>query len=141
MLAVVFGFKKLQKYFLCIAVIVIVTDHKPVIPIFNKPLIKALQCLQSMLLKIQQYSTNLVYKTDTPLKIADAPSQTSIDENENLFFFFLYSTTNMLRQRKLSHFKLNVLKCKLANDSILKKSYYMKSNMDIQNRQRIWKIQ
>ena len=64
----------------------VITDHQPLIPIFNKPLAKAPRRLQHMLLKLQTYDIKLVHKPGSKLVISDtlsrAPLQHGLDEIE-----------------------------------------------------------
>ncbi|KAF2887889.1 hypothetical protein ILUMI_18285 [Ignelater luminosus] len=62
--------------------VVVQTDHKPLVAIFNKPLVSALLRLQRMLMKIQRYDIELHYVPGKYLYLADTPSRaTSTDNN------------------------------------------------------------
>ena len=50
------------------------TDHKPLVLIMQKPLIKAPSRLQRMLLKIQRYNVKLKYKQGKHMYVADTLS-------------------------------------------------------------------
>lgn len=54
---------------------VVETDHKPLISIFKKPLIKCPARLQRMLIRLQKYDFKVVYKPGKDLFIADALSR------------------------------------------------------------------
>lgn len=67
--------------------VTIETDHKPLINIFKKPLLTAPARLQRMLLMLQPYSFNLIYKPGKELLLADALSrayQNDYDRNFEL---------------------------------------------------------
>ena len=55
--------------------ITVESDHKPLEAIFLKPLSQAPSRLQKMLLQLQAYDINLVYKKDSEMYIADALSR------------------------------------------------------------------
>lgn len=74
LLAIVFGCKRFHQYIYGKHV-VIETDHKPLEAIFNKPLSQAPSRLQRMLLQLQGYDIELVYKKGTEMYIADALSR------------------------------------------------------------------
>ena len=93
MLAVVYGLDKFRHYTygrdVCI-----VTDHKPLISIVQKPLAKAPKRLQSLLLRAQEYNFTLMYKPGSSIPIADALSRIPMDDKQkpsvehinNIFF-------------------------------------------------------
>ena len=54
--------------------ITVQTDHKPLESIFKKSLLSAPKRLQRMLLQLQRYSLNIVYKPGKELFIADTLS-------------------------------------------------------------------
>lgn len=56
------------------------TDHKPLEPIFTKPLASAPKRLQMMLLHLQQYNLTVRYKKGKDLHLADTLSRAYIQE-------------------------------------------------------------
>jgi len=74
LLAIVFGCKRFHQYIYGKRV-VIETDHKPLEAIFNEPLSQAPSRLQRMLLQLQGYDIDLMYKKGTEMYIADALSR------------------------------------------------------------------
>ena len=52
-----------------------VTDHKPLVAICSKPLSKAPKRLQSMLLKVQEYNFEIVFKPGSEISVADTLSR------------------------------------------------------------------
>ncbi len=58
------------------------TDHQPLITILKKPLHIASACLQSMMLKLQRYSLNVIYKWGKELFAADALSRAHLSSTE-----------------------------------------------------------
>lgn len=61
-LSIVFACRRFHYYLYGRGEITAETDHKPLISIFNKPLLSAPKQLQSMLLTLQNYSLKVVYK-------------------------------------------------------------------------------
>lgn len=59
------------------------TNHKPLIPIFSKPLIDTPPRLQRMLLSLQKYDINLQYRPGKELIIADSLSRANSPEVYN----------------------------------------------------------
>ena len=51
------------------------TDHKPLVAICSKPLSKAPKRLQSMLLKVQEYNFEVVFKPGCDIPVADTLSR------------------------------------------------------------------
>ena len=79
MLSVVFGLVKFHHYTYGRKVDV-VTDHKPLVAIKNKPLSKAPSRLQAMLLKAQKYNYTLTYKPGTEIPVADTLSRAPLPD-------------------------------------------------------------
>ena len=61
LLAVVFALDKFDQYVYGRQVIV-KTDHKPLLPIMKKAILQAPKRLQRMLLQLQRYDINLIYR-------------------------------------------------------------------------------
>lgn len=74
LLAVLFACKRFNDYIFGKSVIV-ETDHQPLISIMKKPLHMAPIRLQRMMLSLQRYSIELIYKKGKDLHIADALSR------------------------------------------------------------------
>ena len=74
LLAIVFGCKRFHQYVYG-KTITVETDHKPLESIFRKPLSQAPSRLQKMLMQIQEYDINLVYKKGCEMYLADALSR------------------------------------------------------------------
>ena len=83
MLAIVYGLKKFHIYAYG-RDIDIITDHKPLVSIVQKPLSKAPRRLQHMLLKIQEYNYKLHFKNGKEMHISDALSRSPLKNNENV---------------------------------------------------------
>ncbi|GJQ73141.1 hypothetical protein Trydic_g1768 [Trypoxylus dichotomus] len=75
MLSIVLACEKSHQYIYGRTDVTIETDRRPLVMIYNKPLIQAPARLQRMLIKLQQYSFNLVYKKSKELYIADTLSR------------------------------------------------------------------
>ena len=79
--AVVYGLEKFHNYAFGRKVY-IYTDHLPLISISKKPLLKAPKRLQSMLLKIQEYDYELIYKAGKSIPVADALSRAPVENSK-----------------------------------------------------------
>ena len=80
MLAIVFGINKFNQYIYGKQVSV-ETDHKPLESLFKKPLSKAPQRIQRMMLRVQQYDLKVNYVPGNQLLIADTLSRASQSES------------------------------------------------------------
>jgi hypothetical protein len=83
MLAIVYGLNKFHHYVYGREVIVY-TDHKPLVNINQKALSKAPKRLQSLMLKIQDYTFKLIYKPGNSIPVADALSRAPADKSEHV---------------------------------------------------------
>lgn len=83
LLAIVYGCTKFHQYIFG-QNITVETDHKPLITIFKKSLRDVPSRLQRMLLKIQKYDLNVIYKPGKKLLIADTLSRAAVDYNNEL---------------------------------------------------------
>ena len=79
LLAVVFGCERLNHYVYGRPVEVD-SDHKPLVSITKKPLIKYLPRLQRLLLRIQKYDINITYEPGKYMYVADTLSRASLNE-------------------------------------------------------------
>ena len=79
MLAVVYGLEQFHHYTHGRKVNVF-TDHKPLISIFQKPLVKAPKRLQNLLLRAQQYDFSIKYKPGNEIPFANALSRAPTDK-------------------------------------------------------------
>ena len=87
MLAIVFGCKKFHDYIYGLPDITVETDHKPLQNILQKPLYMAPAHLQHMMMSIQKYLINVIYKPGKELLIADTLSRAPLpDEADDLQF-------------------------------------------------------
>ena len=82
LLAVVFACKKFNHYIYG-REITVETDHQPLITILRKPLNSAPTRLQKMMLQLQRYNINIVYKRGKELYIADTLSRAYLPETED----------------------------------------------------------
>lgn len=74
-LSIVFACQRFHYYLYGRGDVTAETDHKPLIAIFNKPLLSAPKRLQSMLLTLQGYSLNVVYKPGPEMFLSDTLSR------------------------------------------------------------------
>ena len=80
LLAVLFGCERFQS-FVDGSEVTIISDHKPLERIMKKPLSKAPAILQRMLLRLQRYSLNLLYKPGRDMIFADTLSRAHLKED------------------------------------------------------------
>ena len=80
--AVVFACTKFHDYIFNKSVTV-ETDHKPLVTIFKKFLDKAPARLQSMLMKLQKYNLEVIYKRGKDMHLANALSPVHIPGQNN----------------------------------------------------------
>ncbi|KAF2895771.1 hypothetical protein ILUMI_10404 [Ignelater luminosus] len=110
--------------------VVVQTDHKPLVAIFNKPLVFPPLRLQRMLMKIQKYDIELHYVPGKYLCLADTLSRATstdnkITESEDKFDEIveahhitsspLYPQSNGLVERNVQIVKNSLIKAKQAN--------------------------
>lgn len=79
MLAVVYGLEKFHHYTYG-RFVNVVTDHKPLVYIREKPLFRAPKRLQAMLMRTQEYHYKLSHKSGKDIPMADALSRAPVDE-------------------------------------------------------------
>ena len=77
-LGITFGCKKFHQYVFGLPDLTLETDHKPLIPLSQKPLSEMTPRIQRLMLKLQQYSYKLEWTAGTNLYIADALSRANI---------------------------------------------------------------
>jgi len=89
----VFGLERLDYYVYARQGVAVETDHKPLLAICKKSLISAPKRLQRMLLRLQRYNYDLVYRPETQLVLADTlsrayPPATPIDQQKSATTFW-----------------------------------------------------
>ena len=113
LLAVVFACKRFHQYVYG-KTITVESDHKPLEAILKKPLSQAPSRLQKMLMQLQAYDINLVYKKGSEMYIADALSRAFPPEiipeqfEEDIAserFIHLMSSESYVTDRKLQTIK------------------------------------
>lgn len=119
MLPVVFSCEKFHQYLFANGDITIETDHRLLISIFSKPLVKTPPRLQRMLLKLQPYQFKLVYKPGKELKIADALSRTYIDEEYEFAKDIDLHICSIIKNLPVSDLKIEKIKQIIETDSHL----------------------
>ena len=84
LLAVVFGCERFNHYVYGRPVDVD-SDHKPLVPITKKQLVKSPPRLQRLLLRLQQYDINIAYVTGRYMHVAHTLSRASLNEQPTHF--------------------------------------------------------
>ena len=103
MLAVTYGLEKFHHYTFGRQVFV-VTDHKPLVSISNKPLSKAPKRLQNLLMRAQRYTFELRWSPGTEIPVADVLSRAPVQKpsEEELIHCV---TENGLRDERLQQIR------------------------------------
>ena len=103
MLAVTYGLEKFHHYTFGRQVFV-VTDHKPLVSISNKPLSKAPKRLQNLLMRAQRYTFELRWSPGTEIPVADVLSRAPLQKpsEEELIHCV---TENGLRDERLQQIR------------------------------------
>nr|CAI5828457.1 unnamed protein product [Callosobruchus analis] len=118
--AIVFACGKMH-YFIYGFEITIQTDHKPLIPIFNKDLDKASARLQRMLLKLLKYNIKITYLPGKDMLVADALSRSYIGESvadDPEMTHIVHSLSNNI---PMSEEKKDIFRKAIDSDPILSK--------------------
>ena len=74
-LSIVFACQRFHYYLYGRELVTAETDHKPLVSIFNKPLLNAPKRFQSMLMTLQSYNLQVVYKPGPEMFISDTLSR------------------------------------------------------------------
>ena len=77
-LAITFGCQKFAQYVSRREKVNVKTDHKPLQSVFKKSLLSAPCRLQRMLLRLQRYNLEMVYKPGSQMLVADHLSRVSL---------------------------------------------------------------
>ena len=77
-----FGCEKFSQYISRRDKVTVASDHKPLKSIFKKSLLHALMRLQRMMLQLQQYNLDVVYKPGSQMFVADHLSRAVLSETE-----------------------------------------------------------
>ena len=107
MLAVVFGCTKFHDYIYGVPNVKVESDHKPLEAILKNPLCQAPLRLQRMIMTVQKYSINVVYRPGKQLVLADTLSRAFLQDDETLEEIF---DVNALSIVSMSDEKLAQLK-------------------------------
>lgn len=119
MLAVVFGCTRFHQYIFNKKVTV-ESDHKPLMSIYKKPLINAPLRLQRMLIKLQNYDIDIVYKKGTELVIADYLSRNYLPVTQNEITKDIEAHVGLVKQTlPLIEDKFKSFQTETKNDKVL----------------------
>ena len=81
-LAIVFGCEKFSQYISRREKVTVESDHKPLQSIFKKSLLHAPMRLQRMMLRLQRYNLDVVYKPGSQMFVADHLSRAFLSETD-----------------------------------------------------------
>ena len=84
MLAVVFGCTRFHDYIYGVNNVTVESDHKPLETILKKPSCQAPLRLQKMIMTIQKYSLNVIYRPGKELVLADTLSRALLQDDDDL---------------------------------------------------------
>lgn len=107
LLAIVFGCIRFDQLIVGNPKVTVRTDHKPLITIFNKPLLSAPRRLQHMLLSLQRYNLSIEFVTGKDNVVADALSRApmrSSDPVEKFEKLNVYRVFEEVSEMKLTNF-------------------------------------
>ena len=76
-LSIVFGCQKFHHYVFGLPALTLETDHKPLVPLSQKPLNTITPRLQRLMLKLQAYNFTIVWTPGKELYLADALSRSN----------------------------------------------------------------
>ena len=79
-LAIVFACERFNQYIHGRELISVQTDHRPLVPIFSKPIYNAPKRLQRMLLRLQKYTLKVCYCPGKEMYVADMLSRAFLQE-------------------------------------------------------------
>ena len=117
MLAVVFGCIRFHDYIYGVPNVTVESDHKPLESILKKPLCQAPLRLQKMIMTVQKYSLNVVYRPGKELVLADTLSRAFLqDDDDSLEEKFEVNTLSVI---PMSDNKLTELKDQTEKDKQL----------------------
>lgn len=123
LLAIVFGCSRFHQYIYSKKVVV-ESDHKPLVSIHKKPLIKAPLRLQRMLIKLQLYDLKITYKPGSQLLLADCLSRNSIKEiykQDDVIQNEIEAQINLIEKiLPISDAKFKIIQTETKKDIILK---------------------
>lgn len=77
-LAIVFGTERFEQYIVGKDNVRVLTDHKPLMAIFTKPILSSPKRLQRMRLRLQKFSLKVEYKPGPQMHISDTLSRASL---------------------------------------------------------------
>ena len=109
MLAILYGCQKFDHY-IYERRVVIETDHKPLVAIYEKPLYRATPRLQRMLMKLQRYDLRIMHVPGKEMYISDTLSRAFLSDNndeliDDEFDVSLVETQLPISSAKLAEFK------------------------------------
>lgn len=81
-LAIVFGLQRFEQFIHGRNDVLVETDHKPLESIFKKPIVSAPRRLQRMLLRLQRYNFNVIYRPGKSIVIADFLSRAPLQDTQ-----------------------------------------------------------
>ena len=116
MLAVVFALQKFDQYAYGRSVTV-QSDHKPLSAIIKKPLRSAPKRLQGMLLKIQRYDVDIVYKPGQEMYLADTLSRAFLPTTTNTQGEF--ERINAVKLLPMTQERLDEIKSSTREDEVI----------------------
>ena len=123
-LAIVFAWTKFSQYITRRELVTVESDHKPLQSIFKKSLLPAPGRLQRMILRLQKYNINVVYKPGSQMYVADHLSRAYLADQEEpsdefQVFALELEEINLLNNVKISSERLAQLQKATEQDPIM----------------------
>ena len=120
LLAIVFAMEKYDTYLAAGVHTVVESDHKPLETIFKKSLTSAPRRLQRMLLRLQKYDIEVVYKKGTQMYLADTLSRAYPPQGPGSELEMEIESVNMLSHLPICESTLEKLKQAASTDIMYK---------------------
>ncbi|XP_046812674.1 uncharacterized protein K02A2.6-like [Lucilia cuprina] len=120
--AIVFGCTRFHQYIYGKNVVV-ETDHKPLVPLFTKPLYSIPTRLQRFMLRLLSYNITVIYKPGKDLFIADTLSRAPLKEEvlEDLDKDIDLQCNSLFTQNSLSSREIENIRKEFEKDKVLQK--------------------
>lgn len=99
-ISIVFACQRFHHYLYGRDMITAETDHKPLIPIFSKPLLNAPKRLQSMLLALQSYNLQVTYKPGPEMFVSDTLSRAVAPHSQPSFLRAEHMVCSMAEEQQ-----------------------------------------
>ena len=119
LLSIVFACERFDTYLYGRSLVTVESDHKPLTSIQHKPLFAAPTRLQRMLLRLQRYNLQIIYKRGEEMHLADTLSRAYLPTGAVSDFVHLLEAVDHTEDLPVSHERLQEIRQASANDATL----------------------